>query len=160
MLGICFGLVFMMVLVGAGLINIFTLFPIAYTVLKTLGISYLLYLAWSIAMAETSPTIGIAEHGAGEPLTFIQGVLLQWVNPKAITMTLTAITAFVPTQQPILGLGIVAVTFGLICLPTCVIWALMGTHIRRFLNNPVKLRTFNIVAAMALLMSLYPIVMA
>ncbi len=160
MFGICFGLVFMMVMVGAGLIKIFVLFPVAHTVLKVLGILYLLYLAWAIATAETKDLTISAEGPARKPITFGQAVLLQWVNPKAITMALTAITAFVPKPQSAWGLAFVAIVFGIVCLPTCVIWALMGAHIRRFLNNPAKQRTFNVAAAIALILSLYPIVMA
>jgi threonine/homoserine/homoserine lactone efflux protein len=53
MLGICFGLVIMMLMAGAGLVRVFQAFPLAYTALKILGIGYLLYLAWSIATADT-----------------------------------------------------------------------------------------------------------
>ena len=160
MLGICFGLIVMMIMVGAGLINVLALFPLAYIVLKVAGISYLLYLAWSIATA--SPTSILAKGGnqTGRPVSFVQAVLLQWVNPKAMTMALTAITAFVPKPQTASGLIMVALIFGLICLPTTIIWATMGTHIKRLLSKPSHVRTFNIIAAIALIMSLYPIIMA
>ncbi len=160
MLGICFGLVVMMILAGAGLINLFVLFPFAYTVLKVAGISYLLYLAWSIATAIPINTEARREDESGKPISFMQAVLLQWVNPKVMTMALTAVTAFVPKPQTAFGLIMVALIFGLICLPTTIIWTAMGTHIKRLLSTPRHFRIFNAIAAIALVMSLYPIITA
>jgi threonine/homoserine/homoserine lactone efflux protein len=157
MLGICFGIVVMMVMAGAGLVRIFAAFPFAYSVLKSVGIAYLLYLSWSIATADTR--FSEEESGAGTPITFVQAALFQWVNPKAITMTLTTITAYVPLQQPVLGVGLAAAIYGVVCLPSVGLWALMGTQIRRFLDNPFKRQLFNVSAALALVLSLYPIVM-
>ena len=37
-------------------------------------------------------------------------------------------------------------------------WALMGAQLRRLLSDPVKLRIFNICAALTLVATLYPIV--
>jgi threonine/homoserine/homoserine lactone efflux protein len=91
-------------------------------------------------------------------MTFIQAALFQWVNPKAWTMALTAASAYVLPAQPVVSLLIVAGLFGAINLPSTSSWALMGAQMRRFLGDPVKLRIFNVTAALVLVATLYPIV--
>jgi hypothetical protein len=39
------------------------------------------------------------------------------------------------------------------------LWAAFGTGLRGFLSNPVRLRTFNIVMALLLVLSMYPVIL-
>lgn len=160
MLGVGIGFTVMILLVGAGLAAIFEAFPLAHTILKYASVAYLLWLAWKIA---TAPPPGAkAASGkpgkAARPMTFLEAALFQWVNPKAWTMALTAVSAYTVQSNPVASLLIVAAVFGLINLPCVSSWALMGVQLRRFLDDPVKLRIFNITAAVVLVASLYPIV--
>lgn len=154
LMGVTLGFVFLIVCVGAGLIKIFDTVPGAHLLLKTASVIYLLWLAWKIASA---PPPGDAELSA-VPMTFVQASLFQWVNPKAWTMALGAISAYVPLEQPVLGVAVVAAVFGLINLPSCGLWLAMGMQFRRFMTDPVKLRAFNLTAAALLVASLYPVV--
>jgi hypothetical protein len=45
-------------------------------------------------------------------------------------------------------------------LPADPMVSLLGTQLRRFLNDPVKLRVFNLTMALILAVTLYPIVFA
>ena len=92
-------------------------------------------------------------------MTFFQAALFQWVNPKAWAMALTAISAYAPASQPVLGILAVAMVCGAINLPSITTWVVLGTQLRRFLDDPVKLRSFNIFAALLLVGSLYPILL-
>jgi threonine/homoserine/homoserine lactone efflux protein len=159
MLGVSIGFTLMIVLVGAGLAKVFELYPLAHTVLKYGSAAYLLYLAWKIATSAPPGAEGEAKTGA-RPMTFIQAALFQWVNPKAWTMALTAVSAYTLPADPMLSLLLVAAVFGAINLPTVSSWTLMGVQLRRFLSDPVKLRAFNIVMAVTLVATLYPIVFA
>jgi threonine/homoserine/homoserine lactone efflux protein len=158
MLGVAIGFVFMVVLVGLGLAGIFKTFPISYVILKWVSVAYLLYLAWKIATSG-APIVkeGGLEVRAAKPMRFYQAVLFQWVNPKAWTMALTAVTVYAPTERPLLGLMTVAIVFGVINLPSVGLWALLGVQMRRFLDQPGKMRAFNITAALLLVATLYPV---
>jgi threonine/homoserine/homoserine lactone efflux protein len=166
MMGVTIGFTLMIVLVGLGLAQVFEAFPIAHDILKYASIAYLLYLAWKIASAgapASDTTKGEkAKGGDGEPaarpMTFLQAALFQWVNPKAWTMALSAIAAYTLPDQPLLSLVVIALIFGLVNLPCVSSWALLGMQMRRYLNDPAKLRIFNITAAVLLVASLYPIV--
>jgi threonine/homoserine/homoserine lactone efflux protein len=155
MLGVSGGFMIMVVLVGLGLAKVFEVVPILRTLLKVGSVIYLTYLAWKIATA-SAPKIDQADQA--KPMTFLQASLFQWVNPKAWTMALGAVTAYVPADNPIIGLFLVALVFGLINLPVVSAWALMGVQVRRFLSEPIKLKVFNVAAAILLLASLYPVV--
>ncbi|WGI23153.1 LysE family translocator [Amylibacter sp. IMCC11727] len=152
MLGIGIGFTVMIVLVGLGLIGLFDAFPISYTILKVFSVVYLLWLAWKIANA-APPKQGEA---SGTPMTFIQAALFQWVNPKAWSMALTAITAYAPGQT-VPSILVVAAVFGAINLPSVSVWTVMGQQIRRILNRPKWLRAFNICMAVLLVLSALPV---
>ncbi|RYZ03739.1 MAG: LysE family translocator [Alphaproteobacteria bacterium] len=157
MLGVSIGFTVMIVLVGAGLAKIFELYPVAHLILKYASCAYLVWLAWKIA---TSPPPG-AKSGAeaqAKPMTFIQAALFQWVNPKAWTMALTAVSAYTLPTDPVASLLIVAAVFGAINLPSVGSWTLLGMQLRRFLSDPLKLRIFNVTMAVILVATLYPVV--
>ncbi len=153
MMGVGLGFVFMVVMIGAGLAQVFDAYPQSYQALKAVSVAYLLYLAWKIA---TAAPPGEAEK-AGKPMTFVQAALFQWVNPKAWAMALTAVSVYAPSQS-FAAIALVAVVFGAINLPSVSSWTVLGQQMRRLLANPVHLRAFNILMAILLLASLYPVV--
>ena len=91
-------------------------------------------------------------------MTFIQAALFQWVNPKAWSMALTAITAYAPGQT-VQAILVVAAVFGAINLPSVSVWTIMGQQIRRILNKPMWLRAFNIGMAVLLVLSALPVLL-
>ena len=149
-LGVGIGFMLMIVLVGIGLMELFDVVPALATALKVVSVAYLLWLAWKIAHASAPDT----QSGArGKPMGFVQAMLFQWVNPKAWSMALTAIALYAPDRQLIAVLW-VALVFGVINLPSCSSWAVMGTALRGWLSNPARLRAFNWTMAALLVGSL------
>lgn len=155
LLGVGLGFVFMILMVGLGLVQVFTAFPVSYTILKVFSVAYLLYLAWRIATA--APPSGTAD--SGKPFTFMQAVLFQWVNPKAWAMALTALSVYAESQS-LAAIVIVALVFGLVNLPCVSTWTVAGQQLQRVLTNPVRLKAFNLLMAALLVASLYPALMA
>jgi threonine/homoserine/homoserine lactone efflux protein len=154
MLGVGIGFTLMIVLVGIGLVQIFDLYPISHQILKVVSVIYLFWLARKIANA-APPEGDVANEST--PITFIQAALFQWVNPKAWTMALTAITAYAPNQT--LGSVIwVALVFGIVNLPSVSLWTVLGEQMARFLTSAARLRAFNWLMAALLVASLYPVV--
>ena len=152
LLGVALGLVFMLSLIGVGLIRIFEAFPICYTLLKGFSVIYLLYLAFKIA---TAAPVQNTDRG-GRPFTFLQAVLFQWVNPKCWAIALTVVTVYAPSHGPA-TIAYVALVFGAISLPSVSTWILMGQQIQRLLTSAQRLRAFNITMAALLIASLYPV---
>ena len=152
-LGVAIGFTVMTLLVGSGLSQVFIQYPASYTVLKVVSVAYLLYLAWKIGTA--APPSAETEV-SGKPFTFFQAALFQWVNPKAWTMTLTAISIYAPDQS-LKSVALVSFVFGVINLPCICTWILLGQKLRVLLTDPKQLRIFNITMASLLVLSLYPV---
>ncbi|MEM7075037.1 MAG: LysE family translocator [Pseudomonadota bacterium] len=152
MLGIGLGMPAMVVVVGLGMMRVFELWPPSLTILKVLSVVYLLYLAWKIAHAAPP---GQAEAG-GKPLTFLQSAAFQWVNPKAWSMALTAITLYA-TGRDLPAILIVAGTYVLMSGVSTTSWTALGQQIGRVLTNPARLRAFNVTMALLLVATLVPV---
>lgn len=152
MLGISLGHSFMVILVGLGLAGLFTTYPAARTALTVVSVGYLAWLAWKIANA-AAPNPGAAK---GRPFTFLQAALFQWVNPKAWSMALTAISLYTPQANAVTVVSVAAV-FCATNLPSVSCWAALGTALRGFLSDPKRLRAFNWTMAALLIASLYPV---
>ncbi|HHX91914.1 MAG TPA: LysE family translocator [Paracoccus sp.] len=158
MLGIGIGFTVMVALVGLGLAGIFIAWPPARSLLKVAATAYMLWLAWKIAHA--APPQAAAETPSGaKPLTFAQAAAFQWVNPKAWTMALGAITLYAPGQEVAAVLW-VALVFGMVNLPCVSSWTVAGVTLKRALQNPGRLRVFNVSMALLLVASLYPVLTA
>ncbi len=155
MLGVGLGFTVMVLLVGVGLVQLFVAYPVAHTLLKVVSVLYLLFLSWKIATA-AAPGEGPEGEGAGTPITFIQAALFQWVNPKAWTMALTAVTVYSPSQT-VGAVAIVAAVFGSLNLPCVSAWTLLGQQLRHLLTSARRLALFNIGMALLLVGSLYPV---
>ena len=155
MLGVVLGFTFMVVVIGLGAAQVFQRSPVAHTVLTIVSVFYLLYLAYKIGTANSKV---LGQKATSSPITFLQAVFFQWVNPKAWTMALAAITVY--TQQPVTNYNIIMVSliFGAINLPSISFWVILGAQMRHLLTTDTKLRIFNWTMASLLVLSLYPIV--
>ena len=152
MLGIGLGMPAMVVLVGVGIMQVFDYWPVTYIVLKVLSVAYLLYLAWKIAQAAPPETA----EARGTPLSFLQAAAFQWVNPKAWTMALSAITLYAASRDVPAVLWVAGTYVGVSCISTTS-WTVLGQQMRRLLKSPARLRLFNWVMAGLLVATLIPV---
>ncbi|MDR3101369.1 MAG: LysE family translocator [Paraburkholderia sp.] len=152
-LGISAGVVVLMLSVGFGLGEVFRHVPWLYTALEAASVAYLLWLAWKIG------TSGMLKEKGGErrPMRFHEAIAFQWINPKAWMMVLTAATTIRLSADFGTNTVVMAALFYVIGLPCICVWAAFGTGMRRFLDDPRRLRTFNIAMALALVASMHPL---
>ena len=154
--GICIGFTLMLLMVGLGFSQLFVLFPQLSLIIKIIGVGYLLYLAWLIAMAKS---VGVNDQQA-KPFGFMKGALFQWVNAKAWVVAIGAISAFTTAGDDFLAQNLLlAMTFFIASIPCVGVWLLCGSILRKFMNNPVYLRGFNITMAVLLAGSIMPVVL-
>jgi threonine/homoserine/homoserine lactone efflux protein len=152
MLGISIGHMVMTMIVGLGLAGVVQAEPRILVVLKWVSVAYLLWLAWKLANAAAP---GEAE-ATGQPMTFFAAALFQWVNPKAWTMSLGAVSAYAVSPTPAV-VAIIAIVFAAINLPSVSVWTIAGQQLRRFLTSPARLAVFNWTMAGLLVLSLIPV---
>ena len=157
-LGICGGFTFMLCAVGLGLHTLLADYPAFYDLLRYAGSAYLIWMAWRLATATATPASqdGDAPKSEARPLGVWAAAAFQWVNPKAWVMAVTAMSAYLPARAQAIDVVALALLFGVINLPCVACWAGGGAALRRFLQDPLRLRVFNISMALALLASLYP----
>jgi threonine/homoserine/homoserine lactone efflux protein len=129
--------------------------PRVHLVLKWVGVAYLLWLAWRVATAPVGVT---GEGDRRRPFTFVEGALLQLVNPKLWVMVAGAVVTYGGSAAQ--GLDVptaFAVIFGGATLASTLAWAGIGVGAGRFLANARSLRVFNRVMALLLVLSLLPV---
>jgi threonine/homoserine/homoserine lactone efflux protein len=154
MLGISTGVAILSAIVGLGLAQAFQRFAWLYTALEAASVAYLLYLAWKIG---TSSSVQMRDTGR-RPMSFIEAVAFQWVNPKAWMMVLTAATTIHLHDSLSTNAFLMSLVFILIGFPCITVWAAFGTSLRRVLSQPRYLRVFNWTMAALLVLSMYPII--
>ncbi|MDR6712867.1 threonine/homoserine/homoserine lactone efflux protein [Pseudomonas hunanensis] len=153
-MGISIGFMVLVLAVGFGLGEVFKAWPPLYTILRYTGATYLLYLAYKIA---TSGPISASDGGTAKPMSFLGAAAFQWVNPKAWVMAIGAITTYTPAQGYVLNVIVIAAVFALVNLPSVGVWVMFGSALRNLLQNPRWLMLFNVLMALLLVISLYPL---
>jgi threonine/homoserine/homoserine lactone efflux protein len=154
--GIAIGFAFMVGAVGLGFETIFLAYPVLQTILKYAGAAYLIYLAAVIAMSE--PVTPGQDNRRG-PMTFWGAAMFQWVNVKGWVMVIGTITAYAGIARFPWNIFIQVVLSLLLGAMSTSTWTLSGSSLRPFMTSPRAVRAFNMVMAVLLLASLYPVFM-
>ena len=152
--GIAFGIAFMVAATGLGLGAVFIAWPILQTILKYAGIAYLIYLAWVIAM---SGPVTPGQDNQAAPMTFWGAALFQWVNAKGWVMVIGIITAYSAVASFPWNIAVQAALMFIMGALSSLLWALFGSALRPVLTSEKAVRAFNVVMAILLLASLYPV---
>jgi threonine/homoserine/homoserine lactone efflux protein len=149
--GIMVGLTTMLVANGLGLGVLFHTVPVIYQIIKYIGFTYIVYLAYK--MIRSGYKSGPDEVDAPR---FTKAILLQFVNAKAWIVTMSFMASYVPVGS---GVGITAaciLIFLVFTYPGAVIWAVMGQGISKMLTNKSRLIAFNWTAGFLLVASMIP----
>jgi len=151
MLGITLGFMSLVAVTASGLGALFQRAPWMSTTLRIVASVYLLYLAYRIATAA-----GTDAGMVGRPFTFWEAAAFQYANPKAWVMTITAGSSFLPPDRPLpASVAVLAVTFGVVMIPSVATWAGGGTVMGRVLTDQRARRTVNIVLALLLVWTVW-----
>ncbi len=149
MLGVVLGFSVMVALIGIGLMEIFTTYPVAHQILKSACIVYLIYLAMKIAMSRPASNNSLDDY---KPLSFLAAANFQWINPKAWSMAFTAVSVY-NVSATWHGILLVSLVFAVINIPSVSIWTYAGQQLQVFLSSPSKTKYFNYCMAGLLLAS-------
>ena len=152
--GVAYGFPLMILPVGLGVMELFDRWPPSYAILKGASILYILWLAWKIAEAAPSADV----QGAARPLTFLQAAGFQWVNPKAWSMALGAITLYAAGRD-LPAILWIAGTFAALGTLSALTWVSLGKAVRRLLAETRRLRLFNRAMAVLLVASMLPVLL-
>ncbi len=153
-LGVALGFPFMIGVVGVGLGRVFEIYPVIYKTLKYLGVAYMLWLALKIATSKRTESNDLEK--AAPPLTFLQGALFQWVNPKGWMMAVTMLSSYTLPEQYWTGVIVIVATAILMGFASASGWALFGSSLRHVMNDPRYFRVINVGLGILLVISIIP----
>jgi threonine/homoserine/homoserine lactone efflux protein len=149
LIGISLGHVFQIGLTCFGLANLFLIYPQVQFYMKVLCFLYLLYLGWKMI-----GSFSLIQKETGRPLRFYEASLFQFINPKAWSIAVTVASGFFPTKENIfIGVAFVTITAAIINLPTCSLWALFGSGLRKFVNNEKTKKIIEYLLAILLILT-------
>lgn len=135
--GATIGFTLLLLFIGLGFSEVINLYPYFLKTLAIVGSLFIIYLGYIIATAK--PKLGIEDH---KQPTFIQGFLLQWLNPKAWIACTVGVSLFsVPNSYQ--DFSIFSLVYFLVCYLSLLGWSLVGNKAATLLNNEFKLRFFN-----------------
>jgi cysteine/O-acetylserine efflux protein len=134
--GIVTGFFLLLLLCGFFSNMLFSALPSVEPIMRWIGAAYILYLAYGTFRASFS----LQEKSDQYLWGFYKGVLLQFLNPKAIIYGLTLYSVFL---NPLIGnpffIILFSLGFALVGLCALLIWALFGAIINQY-SHYVKLR--------------------
>ena len=151
MAGVAIGFGSMIVLADLGLGGFLAASPVVAAVLMGASLCFLAYLAWRIAIA-SPPRVADA---ATRPMTFLEAVAFQGINPKAWAVIVAMLSLF---SAPANGEGLstlsVLLAFILFGTPSMLVWCAFGRAVARFFRKSDRAwRLFSIAMAVLLLVS-------
>jgi threonine/homoserine/homoserine lactone efflux protein len=147
MLGIQVGFVGLLLLSHLGVGALLLAVPLAMNLLRWGCFGYLLWLALVIlrdARRETATANALdATPVAAQPMTFLEALLFQLINPKAWIMTITAVSGFFGGAAPSwLDLAVMSVICVSIGSTSMLVWTVWGAGIDRLLRKPQARQIF------------------
>ncbi|MFJ5472299.1 LysE family translocator [Pectobacterium carotovorum] len=146
LMGILIGCALQTALMGVALELLLSWLSMIRLPLTVLGCVYLLWLSWKIVRS-SAPEL----QGRVQPMTVLQGTLFQAVNPKAWLMSSNIALLYAASG----GLFTTVVAFMALNLPCILVWALLGDRIGKHLQEAWKLKAFNGIMALSLVLTTF-----
>lgn len=136
--GAAIGLTLLLAAIGLGISRLVQQIPVFLDVLAYLGAAFICYMGYRIATA--IPKIG--SDSRNRP-SFFQGVLLQWLNPKAWISSLSGVSGFGLADS----YSMLLVFCGLylvICYVSVASWAYLGSRLSAVMVSESRIARFNV----------------
>lgn len=144
--GLIAGIWTQVLVVGVGLGALIATSAIAFSVIKWLGVAYLLWLGIKQWRAPAEPLVAEAAGGvaASARRLFLRGWAVNAVNPKGTVFLLAVVPQFLDLQQP---LGpqylVIAATLGFTDLVVMAGYTALAAKLLRLLKTPRQMRLLN-----------------
>jgi threonine/homoserine/homoserine lactone efflux protein len=136
--GATIGFILLLLFIDLGFFKIINLYPYFLKYLAVAGSLFIIYMGFSLASSRSELDI------KKEKLpTFIQGFLLQWLNPKAWVACLAGVSLFSVPNDNAVFLTFSFVYF-VVCYTALFFWSVLGDKVTIFLNSEFRLKIFNL----------------
>ena len=148
-LGTAIGIGAIVLGVAAGIGALLEAVPAAEVVLKVVGSAYLLYVAYLVVGSG-----GVGRTDVAHPLSVWQGVVFQFVNPKAWIFAVAAVGDVpAPCLPRLVAVGLLTGILMVVVVGSSSIWAAGGAALGRVVEDERRRRAVSIVLAILLVAS-------
>ncbi len=138
------GFILLLTALGIGFMQILSAYPIFLKYMSVGGSIFILYMSYKIAKSE--PEISAQRVNCPK---FMEGVLLQWLNPKAWLACISGISLFAD-EKSFFPLFLFITLYFVICFLSLSSWAVLGDKLRLILGSKTRLVIFNYVMGILL----------
>lgn len=144
--GATIGFVLLLIFFAFSFSSVIDNYPIIFQLLEYIGSAFIIYIGYKIIASQ--PTIEIMQN---TPVpNFLDGFLLQWLNPKAWIACAAGITMF-STPQSTTPVIIFIIIYFFICYLSLALWGFLGEKLSSVLNNTKHIKLFNWVMGCSLI---------
>jgi len=147
--GATIGFTLLLLFLALGFYKIVALYPFFLKYLAVAGSAFILYMGYKIASAKAELSLEKQDIP-----TFFQGFLLQWLNPKAWIACVSGISMFTTPENTSIILVFTPMYF-VVCYLSLFSWSVLGNKVTLLINNPARLRTFNICMGSLLILTAF-----
>ena len=146
--GATIGFTLLLAAVCFGLYQILVIYPILLDVITILGTALLIWMGWKILRADGER---ITHSGSSAQVpTFLQGALMQWLNPKA-WIAAVAGTALFSISKSAAVLALFIWVYFIVCYGSLLVWGIAGDKLASFLNQGRRATYLNMIMGIALI---------
>lgn len=145
--GATVGFTLLLLFTGFGFSQFINAYPSFLTYLAIVGSLYIIYIGYKIASAK--PKLEISKKDVPK---FYEGLLLQWINPKAWIACVSGVSIFssVETHSPFLTFTMI---YFMVCYISLSVWAILGDKVSYLLKDYFRLRVFNFIMGSILIIT-------
>ena len=140
--GVTFGFPLLIICINFGLSIVFKKYPEIQKIITVAGTIFLIYMAYKIAT-----TKNIQNKEAKNPATFLNIVLFQFINPKAVICAAFITSTFISQENFVRDSIIIILLAIIISFLSIVTWSLLGKYMtigeseKKLANLPIFLST-------------------
>ncbi len=145
--GILLGFAILMTSAVIGLGSLVATWPWLVTIMRVLGATWLAWMSLRyllVAIRGPSPKSDSAPAPISRPFRFHEGVLFQWVNPKALIVGISAAGAYVAIAESIVERTLIIVSIFFVAgLLSSSLWMIAGDALNRYMSSGKSARYVN-----------------
>lgn len=145
--GATIGFTLLLILVGFGFYAVIETYPLFFKYLNVAGSAFIIYVGYKIAASRPELALKKAEIPG-----FVQGFLLQWLNPKAWIACASGVALFSDSSTHTMLITFIIIYFS-VCYISLAAWAILGNKVSTLLSSAQRIRVFNVLMGGLLIMT-------
>ena len=141
------GFTLLLILVGFGFYAVIDKYPLFFNYLNIAGSAFIIYVGYKIAAS--APELSLKKT---DTPGFVQGFLLQWLNPKAWIACASGVALFSDSSTHTMLITFIIIYFS-VCYISLTAWAILGNKVSTLLSSAQRIRVFNVLMGGLLIMT-------